>query len=175
MPSQASANGKILQAAGSVPPTNEDNEGPDPSLIATVASKIDVQEQQGVEDGSIDVTTRKLPATQVDGSVACFTVGRPPLYAGSGEDIHKEVVVETTRAGITGSTGCTSGIAVYQPATTLPLPRRCGVRAVVGKVLQPKQPSKEGNLTRPAKITSATSESIAKTIDNAGEFSSSVY
>lgn len=155
MPSQASANKQKYQAASSNQTPVRTDRAPEPS-IATPLDTIGIQELQGVEDGSLEPSLKKSLPAQVDGSVACFTLGRPALYAGSGQDINERQEAETIVKSPAGSPSPLERAPVYQPSTTLPLPQRCAVRAVTGNVLHITKSAKGNAISSTTQSTFVT-------------------
>lgn len=144
MPSQASAhNQRHLAIKSTQVPGDESDEPDTTSLLATI-NKVDVQELQSVEDGTFQGAARKVLPAQLDNSIACFTVGRPPLYAGAGEDLHEEEEDKnTTREGKAQGPAVQEEVTTHQPTSAVPLPKRCTVRAVAGSVLRTTSSGKD--------------------------------
>lgn len=155
MPSQASANKQKYQAASSNQTPVSTDRALEPS-IATPLDTIEIQEVQGVEDSNSELSLKKAPPAQIDGSVACFTLGRPALCTGTGQDINERQEAGTTVKSPAGSPLPLDRVPICQPKTALPLPQRCAVRAVTGNVLHITKSGKENANSSATQSTFAT-------------------
>jgi len=171
MPPQASANKQKEQAFQPNQLASGGYGSPDTPPISASINKVEIQESQSVEDGSFKVTSRKTLAAQVDSSIACFTVGRPPLYAGAGEDVYDEEETETTRVGIAQDPATREDVTTYQPTSTIPLPKRCAVRAIAGSVLCTRRPGKEKTPSKAVKASSTVSGNPVETFPSTSKLS----
>jgi len=160
MPSQASANDQKNQAVKPDQVVPGGYSGPDTPSLSATPSKVEIQGLQSVEDGRSEGISRKGLSAQVDGSIACFTVGRPPLYAGPNEDAQPEQEIETTR---TGTARCAAGEKdnlPYQETTAIPFPKRCAVRTISGSVLRTRGSGNEQTSSKAIKASSTTPENV---------------
>jgi len=144
MPSQASAHNQKHPTVKSNQLTGDKSDEPD-TLLLGIVNKVEIQELQSVEDGTFQVASRKVLPAQVDSSIACFTVGRPPLYAGPVEDTHEEEGIDTTRRGMAQSPAVEEEVTTHQPTSGVPLPKRCAVHASTGSVLRTTRSGKDKN------------------------------
>jgi len=143
MPPQASAHNQRHQAVKSNQLAGDVSDEPDPTSLLGTVNKVDTQELQSAEDGTLQVASRKVLPAQVDSSIACFTVGRPPLYAGADEDPHEEEGKHTTRGGTAPGPAVEDEATTHQPTSAVPLPKRCTVRASAGSVLRTTRSGKD--------------------------------